>query len=63
MTKSDRRYPRVGDSAWHKSGLDPREVVAVREEDGEVWVKIDILGTVTDWLRAVNYEFEAPNHG
>lgn len=58
MSKSDRRYPQVGDYAWHKSGLDPRRVVAVMEEEDEVWIKIDILGHTTDWLRAVNYEFE-----
>jgi hypothetical protein len=51
------KRPEVGDLAYHKSGLDPREVTAVSEN--ATFVKLDILGKETDWLNAVNYTFEA----
>ncbi len=50
------KRPEVGDFAYHKSGLDPREVVAVTEDASKV--KLDILGKDTEWLDAVNYTFE-----
>ena len=59
----DRRHPQIGDFAYHKSGLDPRPVVAVWDtDDGDVLVKLDIMGQHTTWLRAVNYEFEEAPH-
>ena len=43
--------------AWHKGGLDPREVVEV-SDDGKR-IKIRIWTLVTDWLPAKNYTYVA----
>lgn len=52
----ERRYPQVGDWAYHKSGLDPREVVGVLETEGVLQVCIDVLGE-NIWVPAINYDF------
>lgn len=51
------KRPEVGDWAYHKTGLDPREVVAVNED--ATMVKLHILTRDTDWLPSINYTFEA----
>ncbi len=50
------KRPQPGDWAYHKSGLDPREVVEVSEDATQV--KLDIFGKTTEWLDAINYTFE-----
>jgi hypothetical protein len=51
------KKPTVGHMAWHKGGLDPREVVEV-SDDGKR-IKIRIWTLVTDWLPAKNYTYVA----
>lgn len=41
--------------AWHKGGLDPREVAEVSDDSRSIRI---IIGTlVTDWLPAKNYTY------
>lgn len=49
------KTPVVGALAWHKNGLDPREVVDV-SPDGK-GIRIFILTSKSDWLPASNYDF------
>ena len=50
-----KKTPVVGYAAWHKGGLDPREVVEVSED--RKLIKIRIFTVVTDWLPAKNYTY------
>lgn len=49
------KTPVIGAMAWHKSGLDPREVVEV-SPDGK-GIRIFIITRESDWLPASNYDF------
>jgi hypothetical protein len=51
------RTPKVGDMAWHHSGLDPRRVVDVVMLDGVRHIKIELLGTVSSPMLATNYTY------
>lgn len=56
--------PRVGDLAYHISGLDPREVTRVEKaEDGHYDVWLDILGTESGPFSADQYTFEPMQEG
>lgn len=50
-----RETPTVGYAAWHKEGLDPREVVEVSEDQKAIKIRIGTV--VTDWLPAENYTY------
>lgn len=47
----------AGNVAWHKGGLDPREVVEVSDDGKRIKIRIGTL--VTDWLPAKNYTYVA----
>lgn len=53
------RTPQIGDEAWHRTKeLDPRPVVATEVRGTGIWVRLDILGSPTQWLPASNYTFK-----
>ena len=49
------KKPQVGYIAWHKGGLDPRPVAEVSSGGG--MIRLNILGYITDWVPADNYEY------
>lgn len=56
----NKKPPEEGDLAYHFSGLDPREVIAVIQHAGEVSVVLDVLGKPVGPVPAENYTFETP---